>query len=111
MRQSYRDPVFEPHLSSARIDPSLIRGIWAVRANHGHTELPGLTFEDTQFESPSSVFTEVAYLLHVTKSVNLARDLAERITGHGPIGPDDEHLPYVGRAVSAGPTAQRRPRL
>ena len=48
----YQDPLFMPHLSSSRLDPSLIRGIWAVRANHGHTELPGLTFEDTQFESP-----------------------------------------------------------
>ena len=67
----FRDPVFEPFLSSDRIDPTQLRQIWAVRANHGHSELPGLTLEDTQHEAPTSVFGDAPYLFHVAQAFSV----------------------------------------
>ena len=102
------DPNLSPFPSTDRIGYERLSAIWAVRANHGHSELPGLTLEDTQYEVPYSSINDLPYIFHVTQSSSLMGILRSGLRGMGRLGPMTRMYPtwdprcQLGQRLNAG---------
>ena len=102
------DPRLSPFPSTAQIGFGNLSAIYAVRANHGHSELPGLTLDDTQFEIPVQALDDFPYLLHVTQPSCLLGILRNGLQGMGRLGPMASMYPtwdprsQLGQRFNAG---------